>query len=224
MSDAHPALLGVSFSVSHGEVLAIAGHDGAGKSSILKLILGLYRPQAGRITLDHTNLRQMDPISLRRSIGYAPQTPQFFYGTIAQNLRLTNPLAPDGEVRDACLRAGVLNAIDALPDGLDTRIGDYQLKKMPLSFLKKLSLARTLIRPAPLLLLDEVMERPEFEDREIMLDMFEELRGRTTIIMVTNHGPYLKEADKVLWMEKGRVRMFGPAEVILQHLPQEYQC
>ncbi len=224
MSDAHPALLGVSFSVFHGEVLAIAGHDGAGKSTILKLILGLYRPQAGRITLDHTNLRQMDPLSLRRSIGYAPQTPQFFYGTIAQNLRLTNPLAPDGEVRDACVRAGVLDDVEALPDKLNTRIGDYQLKKMPLTFLKRLSLARTFIRPAPLLLLDEVMERPEFEDREIMLDMLEELRGRTTTIMVTNHGPYLKKADKVLWMEKGRVRMFGRAGDVLPHLPEEYQC
>lgn len=68
------------------------------------------------------------------------------------------------------------------------------------------------------------MERPEFEDREIMLDMLEELRGRTTIIMVTNHGPYLKKSDKVLWMEKGRVRMFGKAEDVLPDLPEEYQC
>ncbi len=224
MSDAHPALLGVSFSVSHGEVLAIAGHDGAGKSTILKLIMGLYRPQAGRITLDNTSLRQMDPLSLRRSIGYAPQTPQFFYGTIAQNLRLTNPVAPDGELKDACLRAGVLDEIEALSDGFDTRIGDYQMKQMPVTFLNKLNLARILVCPTSLLLLDESSERPGFEERETFLDMLEELRGHATVITVTNHSGYLKTADKILWLEKGRVRMFGTSEEILPQLPEEYQC
>lgn len=224
MSDAHPALLGVSFSVSHGEVLAIAGHDGAGKSTILKLIMGLYRPQAGRISLDNTSLRQMDPLSLRRSIGYAPQSPQFFYGTIAQNLRLTNPVAPDGELKDACLRAGVLDEVEALPEGFNTRIGDYQMKLMPTSFLRKLNLARTLVRPTSLLLLDETLERPGFEERETFLDMVEELRGNATIITVTNHYGYLKKADKILWLEKGRVQMFGPSSEVLPRLPEEYQC
>ncbi len=224
MSDAHPALLGISFSVSHGEVLAIAGHDGAGKSTILKLIMGLYRPQAGRIALDNTSLRQMDPLSLRRSIGYVPQTPQFFYGTIAQNLRLTNPIAPDGELKDACLRAGVLDEIEALSDGFDTRIGDYQMKLMPVAFLKKLNLARTLVCPTSLLLLDETIERPGFEESEAFIDMLNELRGNVTIITVTNHSGYLKAADKILWLEKGRVRMFGPSEEILPRMPEEYQC
>lgn len=224
MRDAQPALLGVSFEVHHGEILAIAGHDGAGKSTILKLLLGLYRPQAGRITLDHTSIRQMDPLSLRRSVGYAPQTPQFFYGTIAQNLRLINPIAPEGELLDACLKAGVLDEVEALKEGLNTRIGDYKMKLMPVSFLRKLNLARTLVRPAPLLLLDETMERPNFEEREVFLDILEEARGHSTIIAVTNHSAYLKKADKVLWMEKGRVRMFGTPDEVLPKLPEEYQC
>ena len=224
MRDAQPALLGVNFSISHGEVLAIAGHDGAGKSTVLKLIMGLYRPQAGQISLDNTSLRQMDPLSLRRSVAYAPQTPQFFYGTIAQNLRLTNPVAPDGEVMDACLLAGVLDEIEELPDGLETRIGDYQMKQMPEAFLKKLNLARTLLRPAPLLLLDEAMERPNFEEKDAFIHMLDELRGTTTIVAVTNHSGYLKEADKILWLEKGRVRMFGPSAEVLPNLPEQYQC
>ncbi|WP_319467344.1 ATP-binding cassette domain-containing protein [uncultured Pseudodesulfovibrio sp.] len=224
MNDAHPALLGVSFSVSHGEILAIAGHDGAGKSTILKLIMGLYRPQAGRIALDNTSLRQMDPLSLRRSIGYAPQTPQFFYGTIAQNLRLTNPVAFDDELEDACLRAGVLDEVEALPNGFNTRIGDYQMKLMPITFLRKLNLARTLVCAPSLLLLDETVERPGFEERETFIDMLDEMRGNTTTIAVTNHSGYLEAADKILWLEKGRVRMFGPSAEVLPHLPEEYQC
>ena len=224
MQDAQPALLGVNFEVEHGEVVAIAGHDGAGKSTILKLIMGLYRPQAGVVTLDHTSLRQMDPLSLRRSVGYAPQTPQFFYGTIAQNLRLTNPLATDGELRDACLKAGVLHEVEALKDGIETRIGDYKMKRMAASFLKKLNLARTLVRPTPLLLLDEAMERPNAEEREVFLDILEEARGQSTIIAVTNHAAYLEKVDKILWMERGRVRMFGPPDQVLPNLPEEYKC
>jgi len=224
MADAYPALLGVSFAVNHGEVLAIAGHDGAGKSTILKLLMGLYRPQAGRITLGNISLRQMDPLTLRRSVGYAPQTPQFFYGTIAQNLRLINPVAPEGELVDACLRAGVLDEVEALPEGIHTRIGDYQMKMMPVAFLKKLNLARTLVRPVPLLLLDEAMERPNFDERDVFLDMLEELRGNATIVIVTNHAAYLSAADKILWMEKGRVRKFGASKDILPDLPEEYKC
>ncbi len=124
MSDAHPALLGVSFSVSHGEVLAIAGHDGAGKSTILKLIMGLYRPQAGRIALDNTSLRQMDPLSLRRSIGYAPQTPQFFMGLspeFAIDIRCS-----DGELRTPaysleCLMRLKLSRMDSIPESETTK-------------------------------------------------------------------------------------------------------
>ena len=224
MREAYPALLGVSFSVSHGEMLAIAGHDGAGKSTILKLIMGLYKPQAGRITLDHTSLQQMDPLSLRRSIGYTPQAPQFFYGTIAQNLRLNNPIATDGELEDACLQVGALDEVEALQDGIHTRIGDYQIKQMPINFLKKLSLARTLIKPAPLLLLDETMERAGFEDRETFIDLLDTFHGKSTIIAVTNNAEYLAKADKILWMEKGRVKMFGPKEEVLPKLPEDYKC
>ncbi|QJB56897.1 ATP-binding cassette domain-containing protein [Pseudodesulfovibrio sp. zrk46] len=224
MKEAYPALLGVSFSVSHGEILGIVGHDGAGKSTILKLIMGLYKPQAGRISLDHTSLRQMDPLSLRRSIGYTPQEPQFFYGTIAQNLRLINPVATDGELQDACLRAGVLDEVEALSDGLNTRIGDYQIKQMPITFLKKLNLARTLIKQVPLLLLDETMERADFEDREVFIDLLDELRGKSTVIAVTNNSDYLAKADKILWIEKGRVRKFGPREEVIPLLPEEYKC
>lgn len=224
MSDAHPALLGVTFEVNRGEFVAIAGHDGAGKSTLLKLIIGLYRPQAGRITIDKTSLRQMDPINLRRSIGYVPQMPQFFYGTIAQNLRLTNPLAPAEVLEKACARADVLDDVLALRDGFDTRIGDYKMKMMPISFLKKLNLARTLMRSTSLLLLDEVLERPSAEGKANFLQLVDDLRNESTVMAVTNNVAYLERADKVLWLEKGRVRQFGTPDEVLPNLPEEYQC
>ncbi|SDL23096.1 ATP-binding cassette, subfamily C [Maridesulfovibrio ferrireducens] len=222
-SDAHPALLGVNFSVNHGEFLAITGHDGAGKSTILKLIMGLYRPQAGMITINNTSLRQMDPLLLRRTIGYTPQVPQFFYGTIAQNLRLTHPTASNEELRKACEIVGVLKDIESLPNGFETRMGDYRMKQMHTVFLKKLNLCRSLVRPAPILLLDEVLERPSSEEGLFFIDMIKSMKGKTSVIAVTNHCEYLQAADKILWLEKGKVKLFGPRDGVLPSLPDEYK-
>ncbi|ACS80138.1 peptidase domain-containing ABC transporter [Maridesulfovibrio salexigens] len=221
--DAHPALLGVSFEVNHGEVLAIAGHDGSGKSTILKLIMGLYRPQAGRIALSKTSIRQMDPLQIRRAIGYSPQEAQFFYGTIAQNLRLANPVATDAELRKACSEAGALEDVEALPEGFSTRIGDYRMKQMSQKFLKKLNLSRALLKRSPLLLFDEVLERPSLAESDLFIKLINSKRGKSTIIIVTNQCHYLQVADKILWMEKGRAKLFGPTEQVLSRLPEEYK-
>lgn len=82
--DAPPALIGINLKADPGEIVAIVGHDGAGKSTVLKLMMGLYHPQAGQVLLDHTNVRQLDPVGVRHAIGYAPRTNHFFYGTIAR--------------------------------------------------------------------------------------------------------------------------------------------
>lgn len=222
-SDAHPALLGVSFEIKHGESLAVTGHDGAGKSTILKLLMGLYRPQAGRIALNNTSLRQMDPLQLRRTVGYCPQEPQFFYGTIAQNLRLANPVATDSQLRTACMEAGILEEVEDLPSGFETRIGDYNMKQLSSKFLRKLNLSRALLKSAPLLLLDEVQERPTARERENFLNLLKTKRKKSTVIVVTNQCEYLQAADKVLWMEKGRVKLFGPTEEVMSSLPEEYK-
>lgn len=222
--DAHPALLGVSFAVEVGETLVITGHDGAGKSTLLKLLMGLYQPQAGRITIDAATLRQMDPITLRRAFGYAPQTAQFFYGTFAQNLRLTNPLAEDADLRSACAKAGILDDIDALPEGFDTRVGDFKVRQYSETFWRGLSLARAIMRPVPVLLLDETLDNMA---PERAADFLKGLRGHTgasTLILVTNHPSFLQTADKALWLEKGGVRMFGPAGDVARHLNTAPPC
>ncbi|MBF0095433.1 MAG: ATP-binding cassette domain-containing protein, partial [Alphaproteobacteria bacterium] len=113
--DAPPALVGISFTTNTNEMTAIIGHDGAGKSTVLKLALGLYTPQAGRILIDNINLRQFDPVQLRRQIAYMPKNTHFFFGTIAQNIRLANPAADVREIEEACRLAGVLDQIMALP-------------------------------------------------------------------------------------------------------------
>ncbi|KAF0113092.1 MAG: ATP-binding cassette subfamily C bacterial [Rhodospirillaceae bacterium] len=116
-AEADPALVGVSFQTEPGEVVVVTGANGSGKSTVLKLIAGLYPPQAGAVRLDDLDIRQIDPIVLRLSIGYVPQTCNLFHGTVAQNLRLAKPTATDDELEWAMDQTGALKDILALPNG-----------------------------------------------------------------------------------------------------------
>ena len=226
--DADPALVGVSFDIQPGEVVTIVGGNGSGKSTILKLLVGMYHPQAGSIQIDSQDIRQMDAIELRHSVSYIPQSLQFFYGTIAQNLRLAHPTATDEDLRWACYKAGVLDEIDALKQGsgkwerrgFDVRIGDSGGGQMPTSFLQRLNLARGYLKRAPIMLFDEPGNGLDFEGDQAFMRMIDELRGQTTCIIVTHRPSHLKLSDKIVWLEYGNVRAFGPAEQVLSQMPK----
>jgi len=126
-----PALIGVEFNVSPGDLVAISGPNGGGKSTILKLILGMYQPQAGSILVDNVDIRQLDPLELRRLIGYAPQDTQLFRATIAQNLRLARPEATDDEVYQALDMAGALEQIWLYLRVLNTALETTRMNYLP---------------------------------------------------------------------------------------------
>ncbi|MGE5506702.1 MAG: ATP-binding cassette domain-containing protein, partial [Actinomycetota bacterium] len=209
--DADPALLGVTFDAQPGEVIAIVGPDGAGKSTVLKLIAGLYVPQAGNVLIDDLDIRQMDPVELRKCIGYAPQVPQLFFGTIAQNLRLAQPAAGDADLREALALAGVWDEVAALPRGIDTRVGDAATNRISTSLAQGISLARAYLKKSPILLLDEPVTGLDFEGDRCFREFVEAMRGRATIFMVTHRPSHLHLADQIIVLEKGAVRVSGPA-------------
>jgi ATP-binding cassette subfamily C protein/ATP-binding cassette subfamily C protein LapB len=223
-ADAQPALIGVDLQTAPGRCLLVSGHDGAGKSTILKLILGMYQPQAGRITLDGVNLRQYDPATLRRLISYAPEAPQFFYGSIAQNLALANPGASREEMLEACERVGVLEEVENLPQGIETRIGDFKAGQLSTSFHRRLDLARALVRPAPLVLVDQVLDKLSPEGVRIPMHALEELKHSSSLVLVSNNPCLFDLADATLWLERGRVRMFGPADEVIPLLSRQSFC
>lgn len=216
--DADPAVLGVSFQIEPGEVVAIVGPNGSGKSSILKLVLGLYRPQTGTILVDDIDIRQIDPIEYRRMVAYVPQHADLFFGSIAQNLRLVRPIATDEELRWACAEAGVLDEIEELPRGFDTRVGDGRSDRLSASLLQRLSLARAYLKRAPITLFDEPASGLDFaSDRQFMLTL-EKMRGFSTVLLVTHRPSHLKLADKIIVMTQGQVRMAGPAAQVAERL------
>lgn len=220
--EAHPALVGVSFKVDQGETLVIVGHEGAGKSTILKLLLGLYRPQAGSVIIDEMNVQQMDPINQRQSIGYAPQADRFFHGSIAANLRMANPAATDEQLHKATEMANALDEILALPENFNTFIGIHNKDLFSVSLRKRLNLARVFLKKSSLLLLDEPEKGLTREQETALLDKLAPLKGSKTMIIVTQRSPFFKLADKILWLEKGRVKMFGPAEEVGQKYLLEF--
>lgn len=213
--DRDPALLGVSFQVKPGEMVAITGNTGSGKSTLVKMIAGMYAPQAGSIQVDSMDLRQLNAMDLRRAIAYVPQQTHFFHGTIAQNIRLNNSLATDEQVRSAAEEAGVLEEILALPEGFDSRIGDTTIDRMPPGFLRSLSMARAFVSPAKILLLDEPGASLDDESDQRFVERLNKIKGNRSIVMVSHRPSHIRLADKAVLMEQGSVAHIGkPDEVI----------
>lgn len=220
-SASDPALSGVSFSVNRGEVVAITGPNGAGKTTVLNLICGLYRPQVGTVLIDGVDIRQMDPRDIRQRIGFMPQSSELIYGTIAQNLRLSVPTATEAELREAAETAGVLEAIEVMPDGFETRLNEKSMAELPEGLKQKLSFARALLRRPPILIFDEPGQMVDESGDKAFHAAVRQLRGRATIIIVTHRPSHMRLADKVIVMRGGRVVMSGPSAEVMQRVEAE---
>ncbi len=228
--DSDPALVGISFELEPGEVICIVGGNGSGKSTVLKLLAGMYAPQAGSIRIDNMDIRQMDTVELRHAVAYVPQTVQFFYGTIAQNLRLAHPTATIEDLYQACEMADVLDDVLALSqgsgkwkrEGFEVRIGDSSSGQMPTSLLQRLNLARGYLKKSPIMLFDEPGNGLDFASDQAFMKNVDKMRGKTTILMVTHRPSHLRLADKILWLEYGNVRAFGPAAEVLKQMPKDF--
>ncbi len=222
--DAPPALDNANFEVKSGKIVAVLGSNGAGKSTLLKLLAGIYQPDGGSIQIDNRDLRDISPAELRQSVAYVPQTPQFFYGTIAQNLRLAYPTATDDDLRRALRQAGALEDIEALEQGagewkrtgLDVRLGDRGAGQASPGLLQRLNLARGYLKQAPILLLDEPGNGLDLKGDQALLRALANLRGQTTVFIVTHRPSHLKMADRIIWLEYGSVRSSGRPKVVMQ--------
>jgi ATP-binding cassette subfamily C protein/ATP-binding cassette subfamily C protein LapB len=213
--DADPALSGISFSVEPGEVLAITGSNGAGKSTILNLAAGLYRPQMGAVMIDGIDVRQMDSIDIRQHIGLVPQSSEMIYGTVSQNLRLVTPWASDEDIVEAAKTAAVHEAILGLQDGYETRLTEAVVAELPEGFKQKLALTRAYLRKPSILLLDEPGQMLDERGDAAFVAAIEKFRGSTTIILVSHRPSHLRTADHLMVLENGRVKYFGkPADAM----------
>ncbi len=212
--DSEPALLGVDLEAKPGEMVGLTGNSGAGKSTVLKVIAGLYQPQAGTVMLDGLDIRQMSPSELRNAVTYAPQNRHLFYGTVAQNLRLANPTATEASIRDALAEAGALDEAIGLPKGLETMLGDSENAGLPAGLLQRIALARVYLRPSSTLLFDEPGQWLDQEGDRALIAALKARKGKQTILLVSHRPSHLALCDRVAQFDHGqlvRLRKGGEA-------------
>jgi ABC-type bacteriocin/lantibiotic exporter with double-glycine peptidase domain len=195
-------------------MVAIAGANGSGKSTLLKLLVRIYAPQAGTIRLDQVDLRQLAAPELRSNISYMPQQCEIFHGTVRQNLMLVHPAATEEEVQWAVDMAGLAADIASLPEGFETRISNSSAEQLPFGFRQRLMLARAMLKPASLVLLDEPGTGMDQAGEEALLRCMAWLRGRATLLVVSHRPGHMRMADRVIYLENGAVTAMGPFESV----------
>lgn len=216
-------LRGLSMTVKPGQLVAVVGQSGTGKSSLLKLLAGLYQPQAGALRVDGVNIRQYVPRSLRQHIAYMPQQPDFFTGTIAENLRLLTPDATDEDLRRAIEEAGAAEEIASMPEGMVTQIGIGKAP-LPRSLAHRLNLARAYLQDNNLILLDELpFDVLNSRSGEQLRDSLEAAKGKRTVVYVTHRMDFAELADQVVWLRQDMPPLVGSPTHILAAMQKEQQ-
>lgn len=210
------ALEGFSLDVKPGERVALVGPSGAGKSTVFQLLLRYYDPQAGSVRLDGVELRDADPVAVRRRLGLVAQDPVVFSANAWENIRYGRPDASDAEVRAAAEAAHALDFLDALPEGLGTFLGEKGVR-LSGGQRQRLAIARAILRDPPVLLLDEATSALDAESERMVQDALDRLmHGRTTLIVAHRLATVLN-ADRIVVMDKGRVVETGThAELVAQ--------
>lgn len=216
--ESEPALLGLSFEARPGQIIAIRGRNGSGKSTILKMILGLYPPQSGTLRIDGLDIRQFDPVALRQAITYIPQSTDFFPGSILENLSLANPAADAATIARALDDAQATEDIAALPQGLQARLEATGAAALTHTLRQRLNLARAYLRPAPIVLLDEASYSLGRENDAAFARHLQGWRGKSTVIMVTHREDHMRLADILLVIDKGELTHAGPPDQVLNAL------
>lgn len=198
------ALDGVDLHVRPGETVALVGPSGAGKTTILQLLQRFYDPQAGRITLDGIDLRDMARDDFRRVLAMVPQDPVIFAASARDNIRFGRPEATDAEVQAAAEAAAAHDFITALPQGYDTWLGERGVM-LSGGQKQRVAIARAILRDAPVLLLDEATSALDAESERAVQAAVERLsHGRTTLV-VAHRLATVKRADRIVVFDQGRI-------------------
>ncbi len=219
--ESEPALLGVSFESKAGEMIAITGKNGSGKSTFFKVLIGLYRPQAGLIQIDGMDMRQMNPAELRHAVGYMPQKSALLPGTIATNLRLADPTATEKDMRAVMILVQGWEAINALPYGLETHISDDKSHEISDSLAQKIALARTMIGRPGILLIDEIEGVFTAKEKETFLTHFKNMEDRPTILFSTQDESIIRACDRAFVFSRGELMPLSEIPVLENELTVE---
>jgi ABC-type multidrug transport system fused ATPase/permease subunit len=207
VSFAYPSRAGIvldgfDLELPEGEAVALIGESGAGKSTVAALLLGLLEPTDGRITVGGVDLSTCELDAWRRLVAWVPQHPSMIRGTIAENIRVGEPDAPDGRVREAALQAGAHEFIAALPDGLDTLIGEGGRQLSP-GERRRIGLARAYLKDAPIVILDEPTADLDPHSVSVVSQAVRGLAAHRTMLLIAHRPELVQHADRVVRLVDG---------------------
>ena len=209
-----PVLHDVNFSVAPGQTVALVGHTGSGKSSIINLVSKFYLPTGGELLLDGREIRTVTSLSLHRQMGMVAQQNFLFTGTVMENIRLSKPNATDAEVRDAARRLDCLDLLEALPHGLQTEIGERGAG-LSVGQRQLVCFARALLADPRLVILDEATSAIDaLTEARLQKALIELLRGRTSFV-VAHRLSTIRHADLVLVLDQGNIIERGTHQELL---------
>jgi len=209
-----PILSGIDLSIPAGETIAFVGPSGAGKTTLLSLLPRFYEVEAGSISIDGIDIRDMTLASLRRNIGIVQQDVFLFGGTIRENIAYGRLDATDAEIAEAALRARLDGMISELPEGLDTIIGERGVK-LSGGQKQRLAISRIFLKNPPILILDEATSALDTQtEREIQASLDELSRGRTTLV-IAHRLATIRDADRIVVITTDGIAEQGPHEKLL---------
>jgi ATP-binding cassette subfamily B protein len=198
------ALDGVNLTINPGETVAFVGPSGAGKTTIIQLILRFYDPASGRITLDGVDLREVARDDFRRAVALVPQDPVIFAASARENIRFGRPDATDAEIVAAAEAAAAHVFISALPDGYDSYLGERGVM-LSGGQKQRIAIARAILRDAPVLLLDEATSALDAESERAVQAAVDKLSADRTTLIVAHRLATVKKADRIVVLEAGRI-------------------
>jgi PrtD family type I secretion system ABC transporter len=217
----HPSLRNVNFLLEAGEAVGVIGQSAAGKSTLARVMVGLWQPDYGSVRLDSADLRMWNREQLGPYVGYLPQTIELFDGTIAQNISRFYPDANPDAIFRAAERMGVHEMIVELPDGYNFRVGEGGMR-LSAGQRQRIGLARAVYGDPVLVVLDEPNANLDVLGEAALQRGLKSLKeARTTVVMITHRPGVLEVMDRILILEKGEVRAFGERSQVLQLLTRK---
>lgn len=211
------SLRGVSFRIKQGERVGIIGRIGSGKTTINKLIQGMYHATEGAVRVDGTDIRQIDPADVRRNIGYVPQDITLFFGTVRENITYGAPYMDDASVLRAAKIAGVTDFVDRHPLGFDMPVGERG-ERLSGGQRQAVAVARALLSDPNILLLDEPSNSMDNTSEELVRGQLRKIMQDKTLIIVTHRASLLELVDRLIIVDKGRLVADGPKDKVLEAL------
>lgn len=199
-----PVLKGINLKIKAGEKIALVGHSGAGKSTIVQLLMRFYGVSAGAISIAGKNINEIDLTALRAHIGIVPQEVILFGGTIGENIRYGKPEASHQEITEAARQANALEFIQSFPEGFDTLVGERGVK-LSGGQRQRIAIARAVLKNPSILVLDEATSSLDSESEHLVQQALDTLMKDRTTIIIAHRLATIREVDKIYVLENGQV-------------------